>query len=250
MVRRLAIRLVVGLAPVAVVLAWPVGARADLLLVFTRGHAEVGQRVTAVSGDRRGPQSLPPVHGIRMYLVPMGHAKSPARQTSTGLPTDPTWLPLGRMRHTHTGVFRISFLVPKVAPRGWTQRATRRSTMSCARGGDVGSTTSMSAGQSMPTCMPAIFSDHVPAGRSRARTCRPRGIERADVARRRGGDLVPEHPRPATICAADSAQGRNALGRFSVLERSRSTIARARALAPVRGRTRASGGAGRGREGA
>ena len=120
MVGRLVVRVVAGLAAVAVVLLWPWVAQADLLLVFKQGRAAVGQRVEAFSGDRRGPRTLPPVHGIRLYFVPMGRAKSPARQTSTGPPSDPTWLSLGRMHHPHTGVFKTSFIVPDVAPGSYT----------------------------------------------------------------------------------------------------------------------------------
>lgn len=120
MVGRLVVRVVAGLAAVAVVLLWPVVAQADLLLVFKQGRSAVGERVEAFSGDRRGPRTLLPVHGIRLYFVPMGRAKSPARQTSTGPPSDPTWLSLGRMHHPHTGVFKTSFIVPDVAPGSYT----------------------------------------------------------------------------------------------------------------------------------
>jgi hypothetical protein len=120
MVGRLAVKTFVGLAPIAVAAAWPAVVRADLFLVFTRGQAAVGQRVEAVSGDRRGPQSLPPVRGIRLYLVPMARAKSPKHQTSTGPPTDPTWLPFGRLRHPHPGVYKVSFVIPHVAPGSYT----------------------------------------------------------------------------------------------------------------------------------
>lgn len=109
-----------GLVPALIVFFCPSVARADLLLVFTRGQAAVGQRVEAVSGDRRGPQSLPPVRSIRLYLVPMARAKSPKHQTSTGPPTDPTWLPLGRLRHPHPGVYKLSFVIPHVAPGSYT----------------------------------------------------------------------------------------------------------------------------------
>jgi hypothetical protein len=120
MVGRRSMRLLVGVAPVVILLMWPVAARADLLLVFTRGHAAVGQRVEVVSGDQRGPEPLPPVHGIHLYFVPMAHAKSPRHQTSTGPPTDPTWLPLGRLRHSRAGVFKLSFVIPNVAPGSYT----------------------------------------------------------------------------------------------------------------------------------
>jgi hypothetical protein len=120
MVGRLVVRVFAALIPVAVMLAWPVIARADLLLVFNQGHAAVGQRVEAFSGDQRGPQPLPPVHGIRLYFVPMTHAKSPRHQTSTGPPRDPTWLPLGRMRHPRRGVFKLSFVIPNVPPGRYT----------------------------------------------------------------------------------------------------------------------------------
>jgi hypothetical protein len=120
MVGRLAVRVFAALIPVAVMLAWPVMACADLLLVFKQGHAAVGQRVEVFSGDQRGPWSLPPVHGIRLYFVPMAHAKSPRHQPSTGRPTDPTWLPLGRMRHPRRGVFKLSFVIPNVPPGLYT----------------------------------------------------------------------------------------------------------------------------------
>ena len=116
----LAMRTFAGLVALAIVLICPGVARADLFLVFNQGHARVGQRVEAVSGDQRGPQPLPPVHSIRLYFVPMAHAKSPSHQTSTGPPTDPTWVPLGRLRHPHAGVFRFSFIVPRVAPGDYT----------------------------------------------------------------------------------------------------------------------------------
>lgn len=114
------LRAAAGLAPLVVALALPAAARADLFLVFPLGHASVGQRVEVVSGDPRGPQPLPPVHGVRLYLVPMAHAKSPRHQTSTGPPTDPTWLPLGRLRHSRPGVFEFSFVIPEVAPGSYT----------------------------------------------------------------------------------------------------------------------------------
>jgi hypothetical protein len=120
MVGRRSMRPLASIAPVVILLMWPVAAHADLFLVFTRGHAVVGQWVEVVSGDRRGPQPLPPVHGIRLYFVPMTHAKSPRHQTSTGPPADRTWLPLGRMHHAHAGVFKVAFVVPNVAPGAYT----------------------------------------------------------------------------------------------------------------------------------
>lgn len=114
------LRALATIAPLVILLMWPVAARADLLLVFTRGQAAVGQRVEVVSGDERGPQPLPSVHGIRLYLVPMTHAKSPLHQTSTGPPRDPSWVPVGRLRHPHAGVFKFSFVIPNVAPGRYT----------------------------------------------------------------------------------------------------------------------------------
>ena len=52
------------------------------------------------------------VHGVRVYFVPMTHAKSARHQRPTGLPHDPLWLPLGRLQQDTTGVIRLRFAVP------------------------------------------------------------------------------------------------------------------------------------------
>jgi hypothetical protein len=102
-------------------LVWPSVAAADLVLLFKQGHALPGQRVEAFSGDRRGrPYSWPTVTGVWVYFVPMSHAKSPSRQTPTGPPRDPAWIPLGRLHQDHAGVGRVVFTIPGVRPGSYT----------------------------------------------------------------------------------------------------------------------------------
>ncbi len=96
-------------------------ARADLLLVFNRVSVQPGQAVVTFSGDSRGrPERWPWVHGVRLYLVPMGHARGARHQIPTGPPVDPAWIPLGRLRQDPSGVARIRFAVPDVAPGDYT----------------------------------------------------------------------------------------------------------------------------------
>ena len=95
--------------------------QADLGLVFPDTRAVSGQRVDAFSGDNRGrPSRFTSAKGIHLYLVPMADAKSPAAQRSTGPPTNPRWLPLGRLHLSADGVARLSFVVPNVAPGDYT----------------------------------------------------------------------------------------------------------------------------------
>jgi hypothetical protein len=96
-------------------------ARADLGLVFPETRAVPGQRVGAFSGDNRGrPSRFTSVKGIRLYLVPMADAKSPANQRPTGPPRNPSWRPLGRLHLSADGVARLSFVVPNLAPGDYT----------------------------------------------------------------------------------------------------------------------------------
>jgi hypothetical protein len=121
MISGLPLRVLLVGAAMTVELAAAPKAQADLLLVFNRVSVQPGQVVGAFSGDNRGrPERWPRVHGIRLYLVPMGHAHSPRHQIPTGPPADPTWIPLGRLRQDPSGVARIRFAVPDVAPGDYT----------------------------------------------------------------------------------------------------------------------------------
>jgi hypothetical protein len=96
-------------------------ARADLGLVFSRPTAESGAVVEAVSAERSGRlEVFPPIRHVRVYFVPMMHARSPRHQRPTGVPDDPLWIPLGPLRHARSGVIRFRFTVPDVPPGDYT----------------------------------------------------------------------------------------------------------------------------------
>src|SRR5919204_6746995 len=96
-------------------------AEADMFVVFRAASAHPGEQVEAFSGSSDGrPWRWPRLSGVRLYLVPMAHAKSPRHQRSEGRPRDPAWEPLGRLRQDRNGVARVSFTVPARAAGDYT----------------------------------------------------------------------------------------------------------------------------------
>ena len=100
---------------------FPSAAGADLYLVFDRPKAHPGDHVQALYADNTGrPYPVSPIHGVRVYFVPMTHAKAARHQRPTGLPSDPLWVPLGRLDHRTRGPIRIRFVIPNVRPGTYT----------------------------------------------------------------------------------------------------------------------------------
>jgi hypothetical protein len=100
---------------------FPSPAVADLYLVFDRPAARPGDHIEAVYADNTGrPYTVPPIHGVRVYFVPMTRAKSGLHQRPTGLPHDPLWVPLGRLRHEASGMIRLHITIPDVQPGDYT----------------------------------------------------------------------------------------------------------------------------------
>jgi hypothetical protein len=103
------------IAAIAISLATPGGARADLGLWFASPLAHWGQHVRALSPVRYAPFS-----GVRVYLVPMTLARSSLVQRSTGPPRNRRIIPLGSLELDHPGIARLSFNVPRVRPGDYT----------------------------------------------------------------------------------------------------------------------------------
>src|SRR5213080_4569143 len=95
----------------AIGLALPAGARADLGLWFASPRAHWGQRLHVSS-----PNPYAPFSGVRVYLVPMALARSSRVQRPSGPPHNPRIIPLGPLRLDHPGVATLSFPVPHVQP--------------------------------------------------------------------------------------------------------------------------------------
>src|SRR6266542_3317087 len=79
--RRTAIFFITILLSLAIGLAMPSSARADLALLFTSPRAHWGQRVHV-----RSPGRYAPFSGVRAYFVPMALARSARAQRPTGPP--------------------------------------------------------------------------------------------------------------------------------------------------------------------
>jgi hypothetical protein len=99
----------------AIEIALPAVARADLALWFASPRAKWGQRVRVSSPGRYAPFS-----GVRVYLVPMALARSASHQRPTGPPRNPTIITLGTLRLDQPGVASLSFIVPRVRPGDYT----------------------------------------------------------------------------------------------------------------------------------
>ena len=112
------------MATVVGCIVWLAGtraARADLVLVFANPVAHPGVGIEAVTADRSGrPEVIPALRGIRVYFVPMTAARSPRHQRPTGVPTDPRWIPLGRLAHRRSGVIHFRFTVPDIRAGDYT----------------------------------------------------------------------------------------------------------------------------------
>jgi len=113
--RRTAIFFITILLSLAIGLAMPSSARADLALLFTSPRAHWGQRVHV-----RSPGRYAPFSGVRAYFVPMALARSARAQRPTGPPRSRRIIPLGPLRLVRPGVVRLSFIVPHVPPGDYT----------------------------------------------------------------------------------------------------------------------------------
>jgi hypothetical protein len=113
--RRTAIISITILLALAIGLAMPSAARADLALLFASPRAHWGQRV-----DVRSPDRYAPFSGVRVYLVPMALARSARAQRPTGPPRNQRIIPLGPLRLDHPDVARLSFILPHVPPGDYT----------------------------------------------------------------------------------------------------------------------------------
>jgi hypothetical protein len=103
------------LAAIALTLAIPAVAQADLGLWFATPRAHWGQRVHAAS-----PARYVPFSGVWVYFVPMVLARSSFVQRPTGPPHNRRILSLGPLRLAHRGIARLSFTVPQVRPGDYT----------------------------------------------------------------------------------------------------------------------------------